>query len=94
MNAIWSLASEHDLKVVEDAAHATGTSYLGCKIGVGLSDAIAFSFYATKNLTTGEGGMVTTPSGNWKSECVSFACTGSAAMRGADIRKKETGITR
>jgi dTDP-4-amino-4,6-dideoxygalactose transaminase len=62
MNAIWSLAKEHDLKVVEDAAHAAGTSYRGSKIGAGSSDAVAFSFYATKNLTTGEGGMVTTPS--------------------------------
>ena len=62
MNAIWSLAREHDLKVVEDAAHAAGTSYWGSKIGAGSSDAVAFSFYATKNLTTGEGGMVTTPS--------------------------------
>jgi dTDP-4-amino-4,6-dideoxygalactose transaminase len=47
---------------VEDAAHAAGTSYWGNKIGAGSSDAVAFSFYATKNLTTGEGGMVTTPS--------------------------------
>jgi dTDP-4-amino-4,6-dideoxygalactose transaminase len=62
MNAIWSLARKHDLKVVEDAAHAAGTSYRGSKIGAGPSDAVVFSFYATKNLTTGEGGMVTTPS--------------------------------
>jgi dTDP-4-amino-4,6-dideoxygalactose transaminase len=62
MNAIWSLAREHNLKVVEDAAHAAGTSYQGSKIGAGSSDAVAFSFYATKNLNTGEGGMVTTSS--------------------------------
>jgi dTDP-4-amino-4,6-dideoxygalactose transaminase len=62
MNAIWRLAGEHGLKVVEDAAHAAGTMYQGRRIGSGPSDAVAFSFYATKNLTTGEGGMVTTPS--------------------------------
>jgi dTDP-4-amino-4,6-dideoxygalactose transaminase len=62
MDAIWSLAKERDLRVVEDAAHAVGTTYRGRKIGTGASDAVAFSFYATKNLTTGEGGMVTTPS--------------------------------
>jgi dTDP-4-amino-4,6-dideoxygalactose transaminase len=62
MEAIWRLARIHDLKVVEDAAHAAGSSYRNQRIGAGNSDAVAFSFYATKNLTTGEGGMVTTPS--------------------------------
>src|ERR1035437_8448084 len=62
MNALWRLAGDHGLKVVEDAAHAAGTTYQGRGLGSGQSDAVAFSFYATKNLTTGEGGMVTTPS--------------------------------
>jgi dTDP-4-amino-4,6-dideoxygalactose transaminase len=54
------------LAVVEDAAHASGACYRGWPIGAGnpdrgfSSDAVAFSFYATKNMTTGEGGMVTT----------------------------------
>jgi len=61
MDALWRLAREHGLKVVEDAAHAVGSHYRGIPIGGGRSDAVAFSFYATKNLTTGEGGMVTTP---------------------------------
>ena len=66
MDAIWELARRHDLLVVEDAAHAIGSHYKGMPIGAGTpsegrcSDAVAFSFYATKNLTTGEGGMVTT----------------------------------
>jgi dTDP-4-amino-4,6-dideoxygalactose transaminase len=66
MSAIWSLAAKHNLYVVEDAAHAIGTHYAGQPIGSSLedgeyrSDAICFSFYATKNLTTGEGGMVVT----------------------------------
>ncbi len=59
MDAIWSLARLYDLFVVEDAAHAVGSHYQGQPVGAG-SDAVAFSFYATKNLTTGEGGMVTT----------------------------------
>jgi dTDP-4-amino-4,6-dideoxygalactose transaminase len=62
MDAIWGLARAHALKVVEDAAHAAGAIYKRNRIGSGSSDAVAFSFYATKNLTTGEGGMVTTPS--------------------------------
>src|SRR5579883_1280304 len=65
MHAIWSIAREHGLYVVEDAAHATGTYYGAWPIGAGdpsrglSSDAVAFSFYATNNLVTGEGGMVT-----------------------------------
>ena len=66
MSCIWELARQHNLLVVEDAAHALGTQYEGKPIGaahaLGRSDAAAYSFYATKNLTTGEGGMVTTHS--------------------------------
>jgi dTDP-4-amino-4,6-dideoxygalactose transaminase len=66
MKAIWELARHHGLFVIEDAAHAAGTHYEGCPVGMATasgdaSDAVAFSFYATKNMTTGEGGMVTTP---------------------------------
>jgi dTDP-4-amino-4,6-dideoxygalactose transaminase len=68
MNAIWEIARQHGLFVIEDAAHAVGSEYQGRKIGAGptseddpASDAVAFSFYATKNMTTGEGGMVTSP---------------------------------
>jgi dTDP-4-amino-4,6-dideoxygalactose transaminase len=68
MRAIWQIAREHGLYVIEDAAHAAGSEYEGRKIGAGTSgqgspasDAVAFSFYATKNMTTGEGGMVTSP---------------------------------
>jgi dTDP-4-amino-4,6-dideoxygalactose transaminase len=54
------IAAKHSLYVVEDAAHAVGSCYDGTPIGSG-SDAVAFSFYATKNMTSAEGGMVTTP---------------------------------
>jgi dTDP-4-amino-4,6-dideoxygalactose transaminase len=64
MKAIWALARHHKLRVIEDAAHAVETKYQGLPLGASnsefTSDAIAFSFYATKNLTTGEGGMVVT----------------------------------
>jgi dTDP-4-amino-4,6-dideoxygalactose transaminase len=66
MNSIWRLAREKGLYVIEDAAHAVGAEYCGRPIGASSgeagqrSDAICFSFYATKNLTTGEGGMVVT----------------------------------
>lgn len=59
MDAILKLARRHKLIVIEDAAHAIGASYKGKMIG-GLSDATCFSFYTTKNITTAEGGMLTT----------------------------------
>jgi dTDP-4-amino-4,6-dideoxygalactose transaminase len=61
MDAILEIARTHDLHIVEDAAHAIEASYQGRKIGT-IADATCFSFYVTKNLTTGEGGMVTTGS--------------------------------
>lgn len=58
LDAIYSIASKYDLKVIEDAAHACGSSYKGRKIGsFGLT---CFSFHAVKNLPTGDGGMTTT----------------------------------
>lgn len=51
------IARRHSLKVLEDAAHAIGTRYKGTPIGVH-SDAVAFSFYANKTMTTGEGGAL------------------------------------
>lgn len=59
MDPILKLAAKHDLRVVEDCAHSPGATYKGREVG-SLGDAGAFSFYATKNMTTGEGGMITT----------------------------------
>src|SRR5258708_24344189 len=59
MQQIQELASLHGLRVIEDAAHSLPASYRGTPIGA-LSEITAFSFYATKTLTTGEGGMLTT----------------------------------
>jgi perosamine synthetase len=58
MDPILDLARPHRLTVIEDAAHALPASYRGRRIGT-ISPLTAFSFYATKNLTTGEGGMLT-----------------------------------
>ena len=58
---IAKLAGNHGLKVVEDAAHAFPTMSAGDLVGKGSSEAVVFSFYATKTMTTGEGGMVVTP---------------------------------
>jgi dTDP-4-amino-4,6-dideoxygalactose transaminase len=58
MDPILALAREHGIAVVDDAAHALPCRYKGTSIGA-LGDVTAFSFYATKALTTGEGGMIT-----------------------------------
>jgi dTDP-4-amino-4,6-dideoxygalactose transaminase len=59
MDDINALAKQHGLVVIEDAAHALETRYRGRKVGA-ISPLTCFSFYVTKNVTTGEGGMVTT----------------------------------
>ncbi|HMO54060.1 MAG TPA: DegT/DnrJ/EryC1/StrS family aminotransferase [Tepidiformaceae bacterium] len=59
MDEIMATARRHGLKVMEDAAHSIGTLYRGRHVG-GISDAAAFSFYANKNITTGEGGALAT----------------------------------
>lgn len=59
MDKILSIARKYKLLVIEDAAHALGSEYKGRKIGT-IGDITCFSFHATKNITTGEGGMLTT----------------------------------
>jgi len=58
MAPLLELARQHGLYLVEDAAHALPATYRGQRIGT-IGDLTAFSFYATKNLTTAEGGMLT-----------------------------------
>jgi len=56
MDEIMAIAKKHDLKVIEDCAHAIETEYKGKKAGT-FGDVGCFSFYVTKNIITGEGGM-------------------------------------
>lgn len=67
MEVILELAKEHGLLVLEDAAHAVESYYRGRKIG-SIGDITAFSFYVTKNVATGEGGMLTTNRIDWYDE--------------------------
>jgi dTDP-4-amino-4,6-dideoxygalactose transaminase len=60
MDEILALGRRHNLRVIEDAAHALPTRYRGQLIGTLASDATVYSFYATKTITTGEGGMIVT----------------------------------
>src|SRR5207302_1255889 len=59
MEELMAIAARHGLHLIEDAAHALPAAYRGRRIGT-IGKFTAFSFYATKNLTTGEGGMLTT----------------------------------
>jgi dTDP-4-amino-4,6-dideoxygalactose transaminase len=64
MDRILDLARAYDLRVIEDAAHALPAHYREKMIGT-IGDITCFSFYATKTITTGEGGMATTESIEW-----------------------------
>jgi len=68
MDAVRKVADFHGLKVIEDAAHAFPAEYKGRKVG-SLSEFTCFSFYATKPITTGEGGMVVTDNEAWAKRC-------------------------
>jgi perosamine synthetase len=63
-DSILEIARKHDLRVIEDAAHALPAGHRGRRVGT-LSDITCFSFYATKTITTGEGGMATTANPKW-----------------------------
>ena len=64
MDKIHKIAKKHGLFVIEDAAHAIGAKYKNKKIGT-LSDITCFSFYPIKNMTTIEGGLITTENDEW-----------------------------
>ncbi|MCK4524840.1 MAG: DegT/DnrJ/EryC1/StrS family aminotransferase [Candidatus Andersenbacteria bacterium] len=67
MDAIMDMAKCHNLKVIEDCAHAIESEYKGKKAGT-FGDLGCFSFYVTKNIVTGEGGMVITYNENYASK--------------------------
>jgi dTDP-4-amino-4,6-dideoxygalactose transaminase len=78
MASFREIADRHDLLIVEDAAHAFGAAVGDTRVGA-LGDLTAFSFHAVKNLTTGEGGMVTTDSAAWAKRMRVMALHGLSA---------------
>lgn len=60
LREIHALSQDYGFRILEDASHATGASYLGQPVGSSYADATVFSFHAVKIVTTAEGGMVTT----------------------------------
>lgn len=75
MDAILDIAGRHHLRVIEDAAHAVEAVYHGRKVG-DIGDIGCFSFYVTKNVVTGEGGMVTTRNDEWAEKIQVYALHG------------------
>ena len=78
MDAILALAKKYNLKVVEDCAHAIETEYYGKKAGT-FGDIGCFSFYSTKNLVTGEGGMAITDNNEYANKIKILALHGMSA---------------
>ena len=69
MEKILAIAKKHNLRVIEDAAHTLPSKINNTMIGQHNSDAIVYSFYATKTITTGEGGMLVTKNADIAKRC-------------------------
>ncbi|MCL5291410.1 MAG: DegT/DnrJ/EryC1/StrS family aminotransferase [Actinobacteria bacterium] len=89
IDPILDLARKYGLLVIEDAAHSIEAVYKGRKIG-NIGDLTIFSFYVTKNLATGEGGMVTTNNEEWAEEIPVYALHG--LNKGAWKRYSDEGF--
>jgi dTDP-4-amino-4,6-dideoxygalactose transaminase len=89
MDPILEIAKRRGLIVIEDCAHAIEAQYRGRKVGT-IGDMSAFSFYVTKNLATGEGGMVTTDNEEWANQIECYALHGLS--RGAWKRYSDEGF--
>ena len=89
MNAIMDIARRHHLLVIEDAAHAIEAEYKGEKVG-NIGDLTCFSFYVTKNLVTGEGGMITTNDDGWADKIQIYGLHGMS--KGAWKRYSDEGF--
>ncbi|MDD5557014.1 MAG: DegT/DnrJ/EryC1/StrS aminotransferase family protein [bacterium] len=89
MDPLMAIARERDLVVIEDAAHAIEAVYRGRKVG-SIGDLTCFSFYVTKNIITGEGGMVTTDRDDWAERIEMYGLHGLS--RGAWRRYSDEGF--
>lgn len=88
MQEIMNLAHIHDLKVIEDAAHAFGADFVSQPVGAApgrrqkigtVGDFTVFSLYATKNITSAEGGMIVTKRGEWAERLRSLSNQGMSS---------------
>ena len=96
MDAIMDLARNHGLLVIEDAAHAIEAVYRGRKVGT-IGDITCFSFYVTKNIYTGEGGMIATADAGLADAvktCGLHGMTRDAWQRHSDKGYRHYGVVR
>jgi dTDP-4-amino-4,6-dideoxygalactose transaminase len=84
MDSIQKFCDEHELVLLEDAAHAHGSEYKGKRCG-SIGSAGCFSFYPTKVMTTGEGGMITTNNDELAEKCRNVANQGRGSLYTSDI---------
>ena len=89
MTSIKEIAQKHHLIIIEDAAHALEATYHGQKVGT-IGDLTVFSFYVTKNLVTGEGGMITTANSTYAEKIQTYALHGMS--KGAWKRYSDEGF--
>ena len=75
LDSLSALCKEHNLVLIEDGAHSLGATYNGRPVG-GIADLTCLSFHPVKNITTGEGGMVTTNNDEFGAKCRSFRAHG------------------
>lgn len=87
LDGIYAFADRHDLRVIEDAAHAFGTVYRGKKVGSS-GDLVCFSFDGIKNITSGEGGAVATDD----DEAARFVMDARTLGVGNDTEKRFQGL--
>lgn len=80
MDEVMNIAKKHNLAVVEDAAHAHGSSYKNTRVGA-IGDIGSFSFQASKNMTAGEGGLITTNDKQLATMCDSLLWAGREVGR-------------
>lgn len=88
MDKIKEIAAEHNLIIIEDGAHAVGATYKDKKIG-SVGDMITFSFHPVKNMTTGEGGMITTDSKELYDKLMKFRTHGITKDESEYINKSD-----
>ena len=89
MKNIKEISQKHQLIIIEDAAHALEATYHGHKIGT-IGNLTVFSFYVTKNLVTGEGGMITTDNSTYAEKIQTYALHGMS--KGAWKRYSDEGF--
>ena len=92
MKQIYEIAQKHNLKIVEDAAHAIGSDYLGHKVGsCEYSDMTVFSFHPVKTITSGEGGAVTTNNEHLYHKLLAFRSHGMYHTKNWEYEMRDLG---